>query len=134
MLIFSQHDSADDVDAESDGADDHGFAIVDRDWRVETHHGVTGNRQRDNPEHECAGETGKIAEFARAERKLPVMGMAPGHPIGPGCEAKRANMGGHMDAVGQQRHRPENQAGRDFHDHEGGGQIDDQTRTGFGPL
>ena len=57
--------------------------------------------------------------------------MAARQPIGAGRETQRADMRRHVDAVGQQRHRAEQDAGRDLDHHE---QRRDRGRETRAPL
>src|SRR5271165_718134 len=60
--------------------------------------------------------------------------MTPRQPIGAGRETQRTDMGCHVDAIGQKRHRAENKSGGDLETHEDGGDAGRELGAPFGLL
>ena len=119
------------IDAKPDRRNQEGFAIGDRNRGHEAADGFRRNDQAHKPQHDGTGESGQIAELARTESETAIGGMAAGEPIGPGGQPQRPNMSGHMDAIGQQRHRAEGEAGHNLDHHEDGGEPGRQPRAGL---
>ncbi len=86
-----------------------------------------GHDDRKRDEQNGAGKPGQGVNFAGAERKPPVVGMPARKAVGKYADHEGRGMRGHVQAVRQQGHRTEREAGRDFHDHGNGrNHYDDQ--------
>ena len=132
VMVVVQHHRTDDIHAKAENRDDHRLEILDRNRLIDPHHRFEADADRDHAENERAREAREIAELARAEREVAVLGVAARHPIGPCREPERADMRRHVHAVGQERHRAEGEPGDDLHHHERRGEIDDEARSRFG--
>ena len=73
-----------------------------------------GDQHGADRQHGGVGEPGQIAEFACAERKAWILGVAAGHPIGARGHHQGRDVGGHVHAVGDQGHGIEDQAAADL--------------------
>ncbi len=85
--------------------------------------------ERHDAEHERRSEARKVADLAGAEAVAPSVGMTLRIGIGDRGDAERARMGRHVKAVGEQRHRVEDETGGDFRHHHHGGEGDHPQRA-----
>ncbi len=121
VVIVLQDQGADQIDAKPDRRDQQRVAILHGGGRDQAFDRLHRHHQRGHPQNDGAGKSRQVAEFARAESKAAVCGIAAGQPIGPGRQAKRPDMGGHMHAIGQERHGVIGKAAADLDHHEDGG-------------
>ena len=126
-----KRNGADDVYEKPKRRDDDGFAVLDRNRRIEPQGRFHSDRQGNDAQNERAGKSREIVELARAEGKAPVARMPSRHPISPRGKAERADMGRHVHAVCQQCHGAEHKPGDDLDGHEGRSEVDDETGACF---
>ena len=60
--------------------------------------------ERHDAQEKCRGEARKVAHLAGAEGEARVAGVALGEGVGRGRDAQGARMGGHVEAVREERH------------------------------
>src|SRR5262245_41815875 len=124
VMLLAQQKGADDVDNEAEHGDRDRLAIGDGHGVDQPLKTLEGDLDRDNGEDDGAGKGGEIAELSGAEGEMAVARLAAGKEIGERGNAERRRMGCHVPAVGEQRHRAEQDAGDDLADHHDRGQRD----------
>ena len=85
---------------------------------------LPADQQRDHRQHDGAGESGEVAQLAGAEGEARIGGVPPGVAVGQRREQQRAGMRAHVQAVGDQRDRAEQQAAGDLQRHHRAAQPD----------
>ena len=78
------------------------LAEVDRDRGKNTNDGFVGDKQGDHREDDRTGEAGEVAELARAEREIWIIGMLAGVGISERREQESACMRAHMQTIGDE--------------------------------
>ncbi len=126
-----QDEGADQVDAKPDHRDQQRVAIRDLGGIDQAGNGFGRDGDAGDAQHDGAGKSGQVAELAGPETEAAVGGMTPRQPIGAGRQPQRADMGRHMDAIGQKRHGVIEKAGNDLHHHEQRGDQGRQLGAGF---
>ena len=107
-------------------------AVLDCNRLVETYgHGIqqpqyrlVPDEQGNHRQDESARIARKLSHFAGAEGKTGIVRVLTRKQIGGGGDAERGGVGGHVPAIGQQRHRSEHRSRHNFADHHDGGQRD----------
>jgi hypothetical protein len=92
---------------------------MDRDWPDEADHRLVADQYGDHREHDGTGEAGEIAELAGAEAKTLVVGMPTRVAIGQRGQEQRTRMRRHVQPVGDECDRAEQQAANDLRHHHG---------------
>ncbi len=124
VVAVAQQPGADEVDAEAQHRHRDRLAIGNRDRVNQPHRAFIGDLDRDQAEDDRAGKGGEVAELAGAEAEMGIARMLAREQIGDGGDPQRGRMGGHVPAIGQQRHRSEKRSCRDLADHHDHGQRD----------
>ena len=104
------------------------------DRREETADGFVADQQRDHCQDDGAGEAGEVAELAGAEGEAWIIGVPAGIGVGERREQERAGMGAHVQAVGDERDRAEQQAADDLGDHHRPAEPDHRPRLALALL
>ena len=92
MVAATQEPCARDVHGQAKTGDRDRLAEVDRDRREDAAHGFIADQQCDHREDDRAGEAGEVAELARAEAEIGIVGMFSGVGIGERREQERARV------------------------------------------
>src|SRR6185295_7124199 len=108
-----------------------GFIEVNRQWSKKPMDGFSRHEQSDDGEHNSAGETAEHSDFGSTKTVKRISGMTTAEVISQRSDEKGGDMGPHVPAICQQRHRIKSDAGRDFQNHHRGGDSDDDTRSPF---
>jgi hypothetical protein len=124
MTAAAEQEHAGDIDDQSEHGDRDRLVEADRHRCKQARDRLVTDEDRDHRQHDGAGEAGEVAELAGAEGEARVVGMAPRIAVGERREQERAGMGRHVQAVGDQRDRAEQQAADDLGDHHDGAQHD----------
>ncbi len=122
MVMIMQEQRADEVHDEADKRDRDRFPERDRHGMDQAGHRFISDQQRHHGEDDGAGKGGKLSQLAGSERKPVIADMAAGKAVGDGGDRQRGDVGGHMEAVGDEGHRPRPRAAADFDDHHHRGQ------------
>jgi hypothetical protein len=117
MLAAAEQPRAGDVHGKAEAGDRDRLGEADRHRRENARDRLVADQERDHREDDGAGEPGKVAKFAGAERKTPIVGMPAGIAVGECREQQRPRMRAHMQPVRHQRDRPEQPAADNLGDH-----------------
>src|ERR1700728_2037365 len=117
MTASAQEKYACDIDDQTERGDRNSLIEIDSDRKEQARDGLVGNQQRDHGQYDGAGESGEIAELAGAEGKALVIDMVARVAVGQGGQQQRAGMGRHVQPVGNESDRAEQQAAGDLGDH-----------------
>ena len=120
----TQQPGADEIDGEAEYGNRNRLAIGDRHRPNQPLGALECDLDRDQRQHDGAGEGGEIAKFAGAESEIRVGCLPTRKEIGQRGNAQRRGMGRHVPAVGEQRHRAEQRSRHDLADHHDRGQRD----------
>jgi hypothetical protein len=110
---------------------------VDRHGRKDTGDRLVTDQQGNHGEDNCTRESGEVAELARAKRETGIVSVLAGVGVGQRRQQQRASMRAHMQAICNERNRPEQQAADNFRDHHGPTEPDHRPRLAlafFMPL
>ena len=121
-VIAAQQERTGHVDRQAQRSDPCRFREGHVDGLEKAHDGFTRNAQRHDAQHHRRGESRQIADLARAETVTTVEGVTPGVGIGERRRGERAGVRGHVEAIGQQRHRAGQPAREDLAHHHRAGQ------------
>ena len=124
MVAAAQQPCARYVHGQASAGDRDRLEELDRDRREDAGHGFVADQQCDHREDDRAGEAGEVAELARAEGEIGIVGVLAGVGVGERREQKRARVRAHMQPVGDERDGAEQQAADDFRDHHGAAEPD----------
>ncbi len=91
----------------------------------------SGHQQGENDQQDGARKPTQGVRLARAKAIARVVRVAPGVDVGKDADAQCCSVRGHVQSVGQQRHRAEKQAGGDLGDHHNSGNGDHDQRPLF---
>ncbi len=130
VMISKDHD-AETVDHEAEHGDDDRLVECDGHRLQETMHAFPCHHQCKQGEHHRARKSGQGIYLPGAETESLVVGVATREDIRDQGQAERRCVGRHVKAVGEQRHRSVDQAGRDFDDHRRRCQYDHNSGSGF---
>ena len=121
MMVFAQQPGARKIDGEAECRNRNSLLEMNHDRIRQAQDRLVPDPKRDHAKHDGAGECRQIAEFSGPERKARVLRMAPGEQVGKAGNRQGRNVGAHMPAVGDQRHRTENGPAGDLghHHHRG---------------
>ena len=130
-MVVLQQPGTDQIDAQPH--DSHGDRLVevDMDGLGEPYQAFPADQQGNQGQNDRAGKASQIAELARTEGKARIARMPARKAISQHRDQHCAGMGGHMPAVGHQRHRAIEGAGNDFHQHHAGRERDHQPHLAF---
>lgn len=103
-MIVPEKPGTDEIDDQTDDGDQNGFVKVDVDRRAEAPEAFPADQKRDQRQNDGAGKPRQIAELAGAEGKARIMRVPARIEIGQRRDQHRRRMGGHMPAIGGQRH------------------------------
>ena len=103
MAAAAQEPCARDVHGQAKAGDRDRLAEVDRDRREDAAHGFIADQQCDHREDDRAGEAGEVAELARPEGEIGIVGVLAGVGVGERGEQERAGVRAHMQPVGDER-------------------------------
>ena len=106
----------------------------DRNQRHQARNAFDGHVQSETDQQQCARVAAKRIDLAGAECEAGIAGAAAAVDIRKNCQAEGGRMGGHVEAVREQRHRSEGKAGHDLDPHGHGGQKGDDQGAPFSPL
>jgi len=120
MLVVGQQPGAGEVHREAHARDRDRLIELDRHRVEEPHDRLVGDQDRDQCQDDGARKGCQLAKLAGAERESRVIGVAAGETVGKRRDHQCGDVGRHMRAVGDDRHRTE-QAAADKLDHHGGG-------------
>jgi hypothetical protein len=126
--ILAQQEGAEKIDGEAQAGDRNRLAERDRRRPQQTRDAFARHAQRDDRQHDGAGEGGKIADLAGAEREAVVAGVSAGIGIGEGRDGEGADMRRHVDPVRDHREGMEQRATGDLGQHGAGAQNDHRAR------
>ncbi len=119
MIAAAQQDGAGDVHRKAEAGDRDGLGEMDGHRSKDAGDGLVADQHRDHGKDDGAGEAGEVAELARAEGEARIVGVPARIAIGQGSKQQRTRMRAHMQAVGDERDRAEQQAADDLGDHHG---------------
>ena len=128
-VVVAQKPCADEIDDKADNSNCDGLAEIDRHRIEQSQYALPAHDQRDQRQHDRAGKAREIAELAGAEGEACIVRMSARVEIGERRDQHGADMGRHMPAIGEQRHRAVNRARADLDHHHDGGQRDDEPDT-----
>ena len=131
MLAAAQQPGAGDIHREAEAGDRDRLGEVDRHRREQAGDGLVADQQRDHRQDDRAGEAGEIAELAGAEGEARIVRRAARIGIGERREQQRAGMRAHVQAVGDEGDRAEQQAADDLGDHHGAAEPDHRPGLAF---
>ena len=117
VVAAAEQEDARHIDDQAQHRNRNGFVEIDRNRPDQALRRLIGDQDRDHGEDDGAGKSGEIAELAGAEREARVVAMAAGIAVGQSREQERARMRRHMQPVGDQRDRAEQQSADDLDDH-----------------
>ncbi len=119
VMVAAQKHGAQQIDQKAQNGNGRCFEECDGTRIDEAKDRLGGNAERHDAQDKRRGEAGEIADLAGAKAEPPLAGVASSQKVGDGCDRQRAGVGGHVEAIGQQSHRVEQQAGQDLADHHG---------------
>ena len=125
VIMIVQQNCAHQVHAEAEQRDRDCLPECDGDGMDHAHHRFVSDQQGHHGEDDGAGEGGELADLAGSEREPVVADMAAGKAVGEGGDGQRRDVGGHVQAIGDEGHRPRPCAAADLGDHHHRGQRDD---------
>ncbi len=125
VIMIMQQDGAQEVHTEPEQRNRDCLPECDGDGVDHAHHRFVSDQQGHHGEDDGAREGGEFADLAGSEREPVIADMAAGKAVGEGGDGHRCDMGGHVQAVGDEGHRPRPCAAADLGDHHYGGQCDD---------
>jgi len=117
VIAATEEDGAHDIHDKAKRGDRNCLGEVNRHWPDKTRQRLVADEQRDHGEHDGAGKTGEIAELAGAEAEAVVVDVPARVAVGQRGEEKRAGMRRHMQSVGDERDRAEQQPADNLGDH-----------------
>ncbi|MNH99001.1 hypothetical protein D3C73_517540 [compost metagenome] len=126
IVVIAQQPGAEQVYGQADDGHEDRLIEIDRHRICQAHEAFPGDEQHHQRQHHSTGETGEITQLAGPKGVTRVLRIAPCIHIGQRRDQHGSGMGGHVPAIGRQRHRPEDRAGDDFRHHHRGGQRNDQ--------
>src|SRR6516162_6269420 len=126
MIAAAEQEHGDDVHDQTQNGDRNSLVETDRHRSDEARESFIADKKRDHGEHDGAGETGQIAKLAGAEAETLVIYVAARIAVGERSKEQRAYMRRHVQAVGDERDRAEQNAAGDFGDHHEAAQRDHQ--------
>ena len=97
----------------------------------QTHNALPRHQQRKQRQQHGPREPGQRVHLAGAEAESLVAGMAASVDVGQQRDGQGRGVGGHVQPVGQQRHRPERDARHDLHHHRRRRDDDHDQRADF---
>ena len=115
----AQEPGARDVHSEAEAGDRDRFAEVNRHRRKQARHRLVADQEGDHRQHNRAGEAGQVPQLARAEAEPRVVRVAAREGVGERGEKQRAGVRRHVQAVGDQSDRAEQQPAGDLNQHHG---------------
>ena len=121
--IEYQHRHA--VHDEADDRDDDRRVERNRNRCPEARHALDGHVDREPGQEQSARVAAERIDLAGTEREPGIAGMAAAVDVGKDRQSERDRVGGHVQAVGEQRHRTEREPGHDLDHHGRGGQKGD---------
>jgi hypothetical protein len=124
-----QQGDARQVDHQADHRDRQRPGVVDRVRRGQPGDRLADRRHRHQGEGDRAGEAGQGPDLAGAKGQGVVIGVAAGGRVGEGGQAQGGDVGRHVPAVGEERHRAGRVADHDLDHHGRRGQPDDQAQA-----
>ncbi len=104
-------------------------AVADLDRVQEAFDALDHHEHREADEQQRAREAGQRVDLARAEAVAAVEGVASGVGVGHRGQPERDRVRAHVQPVGEQRHRPEGDAGDDLDHHGEHGDHHDDPRA-----
>ncbi len=131
MMVVRQQQRARQIDGQPQPRHPQRLAIGNRAGRQQPVDRFDRNADREHAEQQGAGKARQIADFAGPEHEARIGGMAARIAIGERRQPERADMGSHVDAIGQQRHRPGRQPRCNLDQHRDRGQRDHPQRPAF---
>ena len=114
MVVVLEHPRTGQVHDKADDCDGDGLAEVDGDRAGQAQQALPPDQQGNQGEDDGAREAGEIAELARAEGEARIAGVTAGVEVRQGADQHGGGMGGHVPAVGHQRHRAVDRPGDDL--------------------
>ncbi len=121
-----------------DGQTQHGgrqrLGERDRHRIQKTRDRLVGDEKSDERQYDGAGEAREIAELAGAEGEATVLRVMAGEGIGQRCEKKGTGVGAHVEPVGDERDRTEEETAHDLDHHHRAAKRDDRPSLPFGLL
>src|SRR5215813_353963 len=125
MRAAAKHERARDIDAKPECCDRNRLDILDRHRRQEAQHRLVTDQERDHHQHDSAGESRKVAELAGPEAETCIFGMPARVAVGDGGEPERSRVREHVQAIGNERDRAEQQFADDLGHHHDAAERDD---------
>ena len=124
MIAAAQQPGAGDVHGKAQAGDRDRLGEVDRHRREQAADRLIADQQRDHRQDDRAGEAGEVAELAGAEGEARIVGVPARVAVGQRRQQQGAGMGAHVQPVGDQGDRAEQQAADDLGDHHGAAEPD----------
>ncbi len=124
MTAAAQQPGAGNVDGKAKAGDGDSLGEMDGHGRIEARDGFIADQHGDHGQDDGAGEAGEIAELAGAEGEARVGGMPARIGVGKCGKQQRAGMRAHMQPVGDERDRTEQEAADDLGHHHGRAEPD----------
>jgi hypothetical protein len=107
IMVIAQKQRAKQVDAEPDDGNQDGLIEANRYRTKQTFHAFITDEQRDHRERYRTRESREVAQLSGAKGQAGIVGVSPRIRIRQGRDKKRARMRGHVQSVGNERHRTE---------------------------
>ena len=124
VVLEAKNEHADPIHHQPQHGHDNGLVENDGHRIQQPHHAFEGHEHRKQRQQQCAGEATQRIDLAGAEAELMVAGIFSGVDIGKRRNAEGGGVRGHVQAVGQQGHGAEADAGNQLDDHHHGGDGD----------
>lgn len=130
VAVFEE-ERADHINEEADHRDGNGLVEADRYRQEGALHRLPGHQKPDHAQDDRTGETAEDADLARPEAVARILRMAAAQVVGERGHREGADVGAHVPAVREQRHRIEGDAGGDLDDHHRARDGDNDAGTAF---
>src|ERR1700738_459556 len=104
MMSVFEKESADDIHRQRDEDNTNRLIKMNRQRNKEAVDGFAGHEQRDDREHNRAGESSEDADFACSKAVSLARRMSAHEIISDRGDQERRHMRAHVPAIGQQRH------------------------------
>jgi hypothetical protein len=131
FVAAAEDDQAQGVDGQADNGDENRLIEFDGNGGDEAFDAFGSHERREEGQQHGGGEGGERVDLAGAEIEAGIAGAAAGVEIGEGGDRQGGGVRAHVQPVGEQRHRAEEQPGGDLDGHHDGGNGDDDQRPPF---
>ena len=131
VVAGAQQPRARDIDGQPQAGDGNGLGEMNGHGREQARNRLITDQHRNHCEHDRAGKAGKIAQLPGPKRETAVVRMPARETVGEGGQQQGARVRAHMQAVGNQGNRSEQQAAGDFGRHHRAAYRDDRPSLAF---